>query len=90
MIHLVVQASKYLMIILFLVYTYQCFHVFRFQGDEEHQNHIFNVQRVLLFVIHFDAFLVLYLTTKNIQIIGIYLMQFVLLAMIISMLLNWC
>ena len=84
MIHLVVQASKYLMIILFLVYTYQCFHVFRFQGDEEHQNHIFNVQRVLLFVIHFDAFLVLYLTTKNIQIIGIYLMQFVLLAMIIT------
>ena len=30
MIHLIVQASKYLMIFLFLVYTFECFHVFFF------------------------------------------------------------
>lgn len=85
MIHLIVQASKYLMIFLFLIYTYECFHVFRYNGEEEEQRHIYRVQRILLFVIHFDAFFVFYLTTKNVQMIGFYLMQFVvLLAIIIS------
>lgn len=84
MVHLIVQASKYLMIILFLVYTYECFHVFKYNGDVEEQNHIYRVQRGLLFTIHFDAFLVLYLTTGNAQMIGFYLMQLVLLAMMIG------
>ena len=79
MIHLIVQASKYLMIFLFLVYTYECFHVFRYNGEEEEQRHIYHVQRILLFVIHFDAFFVLYLTTKNVQMIGFYLMQLIVL-----------
>lgn len=84
MIQLIVQASKYLMIILFLIYTYQCFHVFKYSGDEEEQKHIYRVQRGLLFAIHFDAFLVLYLTTKNVQIIGFYLMQVVVLLAIFA------
>ena len=70
MIHLIVQASKYLMIFLFLVYTFECFHVFKFEGEEEEQKHIYHVQRTLLFLFHFDAFLVLYITTKNFQLIG--------------------
>lgn len=56
MIHLIVQASKYLMIFLFLVYTFECFHVFKFEGEEEEQKHIYHVQRTLLFLFHFDAF----------------------------------
>ena len=47
MIHLIVQASKYLMIFLFLVYTFECFHVFKFEGEEEEQKHIYHVQRTL-------------------------------------------
>ena len=58
MIHLIVQASKYLMIFLFLVYTFECFHVFKFEGEKEEQKHIYHVQRTLLFLFHFDAFLV--------------------------------
>lgn len=46
MIHLIVQASKYLMIFLFLVYTFECFHVFKFEGEEEEQN-IFTMYREL-------------------------------------------
>ena len=53
MIHLIVQASKYLMIFLFLVYTFECFHVFKFEGEEEEQKHIYHVQRTLLFLFHF-------------------------------------
>ena len=84
MVHLIVQASKYLMIILFMIYTFECFHVFKYEGDIEEQKHIYSVQRGLLFVIHFDAFLVLYLTTGNVQMIGFYLMQLVLLVMMIG------
>lgn len=84
MVHLIVELSKYLMILLFLVYTYECFHVFGYQKDADRQ-HIYHVQRVLLFVIHFDAFLILFLTTGNKQMIGFYLMQVILLsAMILS------
>ena len=71
MVHLIVQASKYIMILLFMIYTYECFHVFRFNDDEERQNHIYHVQRILLFTIHFDAFLVLYLTSEDKQMISI-------------------
>ena len=84
MIHLIVQASKYLMIFLFLVYTFECFHVFKFEGEEEEQKHIYHVQRTLLFLFHFDAFLVLYITTKNFQLIGFYLMQVIIIAAIIG------
>lgn len=84
MVHLIVQASKYLMIILFMIYTFECFHVFKYEGDVEEQRHIYGVQRGLLFAIHFDAFLVLYLTTGNVQMIGFYLMQLVLLLMMIG------
>ena len=45
MIHLIVQASKYLMIFLFLVYTFECFHVFKFEGEEE--ENIFTMYREL-------------------------------------------
>lgn len=83
MVHLVVEASKYLMILLFLIYTFECFHVFKYNGDVEEQRHIYRVQRGLLFSIHFDAFLVLYLTTYNVQIIGFYLMQLIVLLVII-------
>lgn len=84
MVHLIVQASKYLMIFLFLFYTYECFHVFHYEGKEKEQRHIYKVQRRLLFIIHFDAFLVLYLTTKNVQLIGFYLMQLIVLLAIFS------
>lgn len=84
MVHLIVQASKYLIIILFMIYTYECFHVFKYKKDPEEQTHIYRVQRGLLFTIHLDAFLVLYLTTGNVQMIGFYLMQLVLLTMMIS------
>ena len=30
MVHLIVQLSKYIMIILFLIYTFLCFHLFKY------------------------------------------------------------
>lgn len=64
MIHLIVQASKYLMIFLFLVYTFECFHVFKFEGEEEEQKHIYHVQRTLLFLFILMPFLFCILQQK--------------------------
>ena len=61
MIHLIVQASKYLMIFLFLVYTFECFHVFKFEGEEEEQKHIYHVQRTSMHPSWFSIICVCYL-----------------------------
>lgn len=78
MVNIVVQASKYLMIILFLVYACEGFFAFTHSKKQEGRC---RVQRVLLYAIHFDAFLVLYLTTMDVRMIGFYLMQAVLISM---------
>ena len=44
MVQLIEQASKYLMIILFLVYTYECLHVFTCRDAEQGQRN-YRVQR---------------------------------------------
>lgn len=80
MVQLAVQVSKYLMILLFLGYTFECFHAFADKSGQKRGRGC-TVQRVLLFLIHFDAFLVLYLTTEDLRVIGFYLMQVVLFAM---------
>lgn len=83
MLHLIVQLSKYIMIIFMLFYTFECFHIFRYQKSLMEQYALYKIQRMLIFFIHFDAYLVLYLTTKNVEFIAFYLAQLLLLASII-------
>ncbi len=83
MLHLLVQMSKYVMIFLMLVYTFECFYVFRYQRTNENRKAVYRIQRMLIFFIHFDAYLVLYLTTENFEIIAFYLSQLVLFTTII-------
>ena len=47
MVHLIIEVSKYLMIVLLAIYTYQCFAVFR-RRSPERQNRIFNSQASLI------------------------------------------
>ena len=85
MTHLFVEASKYFMIFLILIYTYECFHIFKFTDKADKQNHIYATQRKLIFLIHFDAFLVLFLQNRNKQMLGFYLMQLILFLAILLM-----
>ena len=85
MVQLAVQSSKYIMIFLFLIYTFLSFVVFRFIGKGKTEGKIYAFQRGLLFLIHGNAYLVLYLTTQNSQILGFYLMQIILFAAFIFM-----
>ena len=78
MVHLIVQLSKYIMIILFLIYTFLCFHLFKYPDKPKKQRHIYNLQRFYMFLIHLDGFLVLFVTTMDTKIIGFYIAQLVL------------
>lgn len=82
MVHLLVQAAKYLLIFCFLFYTFACFWVFRYRKDVSEQSYIFHLQRVLLYLIQFIANGVLYLTSKNQQILIFYLLQVLLVSLI--------
>ena len=83
--HLLVQLTKYLNIFLILIYTYNCFSIFRHSDNTIKQKSIYILQRMIIFLINFCCFFVLYISTDNIQIIGFYLMQFIVLLSIIIM-----
>lgn len=83
--HLLVQLTKYLNIFLILIYTYNCFSIFRHSDNTIKQKSVYILQRMIIFLINFCCFFVLYITTDNIQIIGFYLMQFIVLLSIIIM-----
>lgn len=83
--HLLVQLTKYLNIFLILIYTYNCFSIFRHSDNTIKQKSVYILQRMIIFLINFCCFFVLYITTDNIQIIGFYLMQLIVLLSIIIM-----
>ncbi len=83
MTHLLIELSKYIMIFLIVFYTFECFHVFRYSNNTKDHKFDYNLQRVLMFFIHLDAFLVLYLVTEESKMLFYYLMQVVLLVSII-------
>lgn len=83
MTNLITETSKYLMIFLFVYYTYECFAIFRKNVNEKKRNWIYNRQNTVMYLIHFDAFLVLYLATQDKRMIGFYLMQVILISAIL-------
>lgn len=82
MVNIVVELSKYLMIIMIAVYTFECFAVFNY-SNEDTKRSILTRQNVLMFMTHFIAFLVMYLQTEEKKMIGFYAMQVVLFLAII-------
>ena len=83
MVNLITESAKYLMIFMFAYYTYECFAVFRKNVSEKKRKWIYNRQNTMMYLIHFAGFLVLYLATKDVQIIGFYLMQVILISAIL-------
>ena len=64
MVNIIVEVSKYLMIILMTVYTYLCFSIFGF-SDPDRKKRLLRKQNVLMFAIHLVAFMVMYLKTRG-------------------------
>lgn len=82
MVTIITEVSKYLMIILFACYTYECFSVLQKSRDPKRQQAILRRQQMFLFLIHLDAYLVIYAVTEDLKMLVFYLMQVLLLAAI--------
>lgn len=78
---IVVEASKYIIIILFAVYTWHCFTVF-IGKNIERQDRIYKRQKTIMYVIHFICSLVLYLNSLSVQILGFYAAQVIFLVLV--------
>ena len=76
MIHLITELSKYTMIILFALYTYQCFSSLKRSVDKAEQAEKFRSQVVYMYLFHLNAYAVVYLSMeRNLDILKFYLMQ---------------
>ncbi|HEX3076364.1 MAG TPA: FtsW/RodA/SpoVE family cell cycle protein [Lachnospiraceae bacterium] len=81
--NIVIELSRYIIIILVTIYTLYCFTVFR-SGSKVRQNRIFFKQTVLMYLIHFICSAVLFLETFNPKIIILYMLEVAFFAVVLS------
>lgn len=67
----ITELSKYLIIILMILFTFQCFTIFR-KHDLEDKRHVLRKQIFLMLFMNFIAYAILYLQTKEIKMIFMY------------------
>ncbi len=82
MTNLIIQVSKYLIIILMALYTFQCFTVFQ-KKDDEAREYLFLRQNMLMFAMHFVAYTVLYLEKPELSVLLFYGAQVIYLAAVL-------
>lgn len=71
------DVSKYLMMVLFALYTFECFAVFRRKNTKERRETIYRRQNMWMLLLHLDAYLVLFDQTGNIRVLIFYAAQLV-------------
>lgn len=72
---LIVEVSKYVMMVLLALYTLDSFRVLRRKLPEEVKNRIWKRQIFLMYLMHLDGFLVIYAATDDIRMVGFYFAQ---------------
>ena len=77
MVNIIVELSKYIMIILVTMYTFLCFSIFGYQ-DPDRKKWLLTQQNVLMFMMQLTAYLVMYLEKEDVKLLAFYLMQVVL------------
>lgn len=87
MTNLIIQVSKYLIIILMALYTFQCFTVFH-KKDDEAREYLFLRQNMLMFAMHFVAFTVLYLEKTELTVLMFYGAQMIYLVAVLVLFRN--
>lgn len=87
MTNLIIQISKYLIIVLMALYTFQCYTVFQ-KKDDEAREYLFLRQNMLMFCMHFVAFTVLYLEMTETTILLFYAAQVLYLAAVLILFRN--
>ncbi len=82
MVNIIVELSKYIMLLLMGIYTFSCFSIFA-RTYEQDQKWILIRQNVLMFLIQLTAYTVMYLKTGEMKIISMYTANFVFLLAVI-------
>ncbi len=82
MVTIITEVSKYLMMILFACYTYDCFAVLQKAGNQPRQKRIFRRQQSFLFLIHLDAYLVIYAVREDVRVLLFFAVQVLLMCAI--------
>lgn len=81
---MIIEVSKYLMILLIAVYTYLNFSYFRYR-EEWGQRRVCRRQNIAMFLMHFVAYLILYLKSEDNRVVLFYLAQVVFLGAYIGL-----
>lgn len=82
MVTIITEVSKYLMMILFACYTYECFSVLQKSNSRERQKRILRRQQMFLFLIHLDAYLVIFAVKQELKVLAFFAVQVLLIAAI--------
>lgn len=82
MFNIIMEISKYLILLMMVIYTFECFSVFGYH-DAYTKMWILRRQSIWIFMIHFLAFLTLFLRMKEAKILVFYVIQVALLGSII-------
>ena len=83
MVHLITELSKYIMVILFALYTYQGFSALRKNCSVKNQRRKERFQIFYMYLIHLNAYAVLYFSTGNQNILLFYVAQVLFFTMIL-------
>ncbi len=79
MINIICTLAKYALILLIAVYTYFCFSIFGYSEGIE-KKRILKLQNIVTYLLQFTAFLVMYLQTKELKYIILYICMVILIA----------
>ena len=69
MVNILVKLSKYVITLLMAFYTFKCFSVFRHNSDKA-KNRIYKEQNTIMYIIHFIAYLIIFIKSENINAIA--------------------
>lgn len=75
MVSVFIQAIKYIILFLFVLYTFAAFRILKYDKEPERQFGLNIVQKILLLTIHGLGYFCLYIKDESIEMIGFYLMQ---------------
>jgi len=81
-VNIIVEVSKYMIILLMTAYTFSCFSIFA-QSYEEDEKRAYILQNVLMFMMQFLAYAVMYLKTEEHKLLLFFAVQVVLLVAVI-------
>lgn len=75
MVQILVNISRFTLILFFAIYTFDCFYAFRNRISVEKQESLYHVQTVIMYLILANANIVMYFCAQDIRVIALFLCE---------------